>query len=237
MARAVTENFHEMTVEVLTGGDLPRVPIDVLSLSNTAVAKITIPVEYIDQFANLDVVTVAGATGTGMTTANGSHPIGNLNAAAGTFELTGISTATGTAPQTSGVTVTAAAGDPAVWSKICGITQRGINRTHNMQTSEVPDCDDESLPSAVERAVQSSEVTVAGTGVWAAQSHEQMLDWWYAGQPQAIRVGHMKSFSGDTRYETGEAFLTQLNNAVDKGTKVTADINIEFDGLPVRSAA
>jgi len=237
MTRAVTENFHEMVVEVMTAGDPPPVPITVLSLSNANPAVVSVGTGNIGLFTNGDTVLIAGAAGTGMTAANGSHPISAVNTGAGTFALTGIDTSTGAGPQTSGVTVTPAAGDPAVWSKICGLTQRGIERTHNMQTTEVPDCDDESLPAAVERAVQSSEVTSSGTGVWAAQSHEMMMDWWYSAATKYIRVGHIKAATGDTKYEQGPAYLTQLNNAAERGTKVTADISIEFDGLPQRIAA
>lgn len=237
MTRAVTENFHEMTVEVMTAGDPPPVPITVLSLSNANPAVVSVGVSNISLFTNGDSVTIAGAVGTGMTVANGAHTIGAVNAGAGTFQLTGIDTSTGAAPQTSGVTVLPAAGDPAVWTKICGLTQRGVERTHNMQTTEVPDCDDESLPASVERAVQSSEVTASGTGVWAAQSHETMLDWWYSAATKYIRIGHLKAPTGDTKYEQGPAYLTQLNNAAERGTKVTADISIEFDGLPARIAA
>lgn len=127
--------------------------------------------------------------------------------------------------------------DSGTYSKVCGITSRGINRQHNMQTSEVPDCDDESLPAAVERAVQSSEVTISGAGVWAKQSHENMLDWWYSGQTRNIRVHHVLADPGDTEFETGPAYLQSINNQAERGTKVTAEVAIEFDGLPTRTAA
>ena len=113
---------------------------------------------------------------------------------------------------------------PGTWLKICGLTERGVNRTHNMQTSEVPDCDDESLPSALERAVQSSEVTIAANGVWAAESHELMLDWWYSAATKNVRIQHLKAAVGDTEYETGPAYITSLNNVAARGTKVTADL-------------
>ena len=123
------------------------------------------------------------------------------------------------------------------FSKICGLTQRGINRQHNMQTTEVPgDCDDESKPNEVERAVQSSEVTISATGIWASQSHEMMMDWWYSGQTKMIRIKHVKAAVGDTEYETGPAILVNLNNAVEKGQKVSAEIEIQFDGVPERTA-
>lgn len=125
---------------------------------------------------------------------------------------------------------------PGTYAKICGLTSRGINRQHNMNTSEVPqDCDDESLPAAVERSVQSSEVTISGSGVWAAQSHEQMLDWWYSGATKKVRVNHVNAAVGDTEYETGDAYLVSISNQAEKGPKVTAEISIEFDGLPTRT--
>ena len=126
---------------------------------------------------------------------------------------------------------------PGTWLKICGLTERGVNRTHNMQTSEVPDCDDESLPAELERAVQSSEVTIAANGVWAAQSHQLMLDWWYSAATKNVRIQHVKAAVGDTEFETAPAYITSLNNVAARGTKVTADLTIEFDGLPVQTAA
>lgn len=123
-----------------------------------------------------------------------------------------------------------------VYSKLCGLTGNALNRTHNMATTEVPDCDDESLPAAVERAVQSSEVTLSGTGVWASQSHGTMMDWWYSGATKNIRVGHLKANPGDTEYESGPAYLASLNHSRERGQKVTAEIEIQFDGLPTRTA-
>lgn len=124
---------------------------------------------------------------------------------------------------------------PGTFVKICGFTGNAINRSHNMSTTEVPDCDDESLPASVERAVQSTEVTLSGTGVWAAQSHELMMDWFYSGATKNIRVGHLRSEVGDTEYETGPAYLTSLNHSRERGQKVTAEIEIQFDGLPTRT--
>lgn len=124
-----------------------------------------------------------------------------------------------------------------VFVKICGINSRTVNRTSNMSTSEIPDCNDESLPSAVERAVQSQEVIIPATGIWAAQSHGMMMDWWYSGATKNIRVGHLKADPGDTEYETGPAYLVNLNNVAERGTKVSAEFEIQFDGLPIRTDA
>ncbi len=122
------------------------------------------------------------------------------------------------------------------YARVCGLTGRGINRSHNMSTTEVPDCDDESLPAAVERAVQSSEVTISGTGVWSKESHENILDWWYGGATKNVRIQHVNAESGDTEYESGPAYLVSVNNQGDRGSKVTAELDIQFDGVPTRTA-
>lgn len=213
-------------------------PVPALSLSNANPAVVSVGTGNISKFANGDSVTIAGATGD-HTAANGVQIIGSVNSGTGTFVLTGVDLSAATAPQTVGITVTPPAPVivPLVWQRICGLTSRTVNRTSTMQTSEVPDCDDESLPSSVERSVQSSEVTISGTGVWAGQSHEMMYSWWSQGQTKNIRIGTLAAPSGTVMYETGPAYLTQLNNTAAKGTKVTAEINVEFDGMPQISYA
>lgn len=122
--------------------------------------------------------------------------------------------------------------ESGTYTRLCGLTGRGINRQHNMQTTEVPDCDDESLPASVERAVQSSEVTLSGSGAWAAESHGTMLDWWYSGATKSVRIHHANATAGTPEYETGNAYLVSVSNQAERGASVTAEISIEFDGLP-----
>jgi hypothetical protein len=124
-----------------------------------------------------------------------------------------------------------------VYSKWCGLTSRGVNRQHNMTTTPVPECDEEDKPAQIERAVESSEVTISGSGVWASESHGNAMDWWYSGQTKNVRVQHVNAPNGTTEYETGPAYLVQLNNTVERGQKIQAEISIEFDGLPTRTAA
>lgn len=126
--------------------------------------------------------------------------------------------------------------DSGVYSKICGLTSRGIDRKANTSSSEVPDCDDETLPASLEKAIQSYEFTISGSGIWSSESHENMMDWFYDGSLKNIRIHHVKAVTGATEYESGAALLTSLSNQAQRGNKVTADINIEFDGVPTRTA-
>ena len=122
-----------------------------------------------------------------------------------------------------------------VWTKICGLVGVTINRSAQFDTSEVPaDCADESLPLKVERSVRTIDVTVSSDGVWAQQSHKTMSDWFYSGAIKQVRVGHAATLTGDPQYEQGPAFLTSFSNVRQKGAKVTASIEIAFDGTPTR---
>lgn len=127
---------------------------------------------------------------------------------------------------------------PGTFAKICGITGRTVNRSLTVQETEVPgDCDDESVPSVIEIDPQAIQVTVSGTAVWAQQSHEMIMDWFYQKQRKNIRVGHLNSAIGDTEYETGPAYLITVNDSAQKSEgAVTREIEIRFDGAPTRSA-
>lgn len=126
--------------------------------------------------------------------------------------------------------------DGSTWTRICGLIGVTVTRTAQFDTTEVPaDCDDESLPLQTERAIRATDVSISGDGVWAAQSHGTLIDWFYTGATKQVRVGNLNAASGDTEYETGPAFLSTLNNTRTKGQKVTASVAIQFDGTPERT--
>lgn len=124
----------------------------------------------------------------------------------------------------------------STWARICGLIDVEVTRTSNMDTAEVPDCDDESLPLSVERQVRSIEVSVSGTGVWAQSSHQTLMDWYYDSTALDVRIGNLNADTGDTEYETGVAYLANLSHSRTKGQKVSASIEVQFDGTPTRSA-
>lgn len=128
------------------------------------------------------------------------------------------------------------AGSAGTYTAICGITDVTINRTSNVDTSEIPDCDDESLPLSIERQVRSQEVTVSGTGVWARGSAQNVMTWWRSGATLNARLRNTNVETngtvGDIFEESGPAILVSLNNSRTKGQKVTAEIEIQFDGVP-----
>ena len=121
------------------------------------------------------------------------------------------------------------------WTMLCGLVGVSISRSAQFDTTEVPaDCNDESLPLRVERAIRTVEVTVSADGVWERNAHQTILDWFYSGASKQIRLGHLNALVGNTQYESGPAILSSYNNQRTKGQKVTAAIEIQFDGTPTR---
>ena len=119
--------------------------------------------------------------------------------------------------------------------KICGMVDVTITRSANVDTSEIPDCEDESLPMHVERAVRSIEVTASATGTWAQSSQHMLKEWFYSSATKNVRLTDANAAVGDNEIESGPALLTTLTNTRTKGQKVTAEIELQFDGVPART--
>lgn len=129
-------------------------------------------------------------------------------------------------------------GSAGVYEKICGMMGFTFNRSAQVDEVEVPaDCDDESLPYQVQKAVRALNFGVSGEATWASESHEMLLDWFYSGASKNVRIQHVAAEAGDTEYEAGAAFLTELPTERAKGQKLTGRIELVFDGTPTRTPA
>lgn len=126
--------------------------------------------------------------------------------------------------------------DGTTWERVAGLVDVEITRSANIDTAEVPDDADESLPLSLEKEVRSIEVSVSGTGVWAQSSAGKLSDWFYSSATKLVRIGNLAAAVGDTEYEEGPALLASLGSSRTKGQKVTASIEFQFDGTPTRTA-
>ena len=129
-------------------------------------------------------------------------------------------------------------GAPGTFVKVCGMIDANVTRTANIDTAEVPaSCDDEILPLSVEKQVRSIDVSVSGTGVYAAGSDAWLKKWFYSGQPLNVRITNEKALSGEAMVETAPALLANLSNGRQKGQKVSAEVEFQMDGVPVLTNA
>lgn len=119
-----------------------------------------------------------------------------------------------------------------VFTAICGLTSKGLQGSADVVTSEVPDCADEDLPSWQEKDVKSVGMQLSGSGMWAKESHEMLLSWFLAGTKKNVKVQYADAATGDTEYLAAPAVLTQMNNAVEKGGRLSADLTFEFTRKP-----
>lgn len=123
--------------------------------------------------------------------------------------------------------------ESGVYTPICGMIDATITRTANIDSAEVPDCEDESKPLALQKEVRSIEVGASGTGVWAQSSAGKLLNWFYSGQPLNVRLRNTKAAVGEIEVESGPALLASIANTRTKGQRVSAEIELTFsDGIP-----
>lgn len=125
-------------------------------------------------------------------------------------------------------------GDAGTYTRICGLTDFTINRANNTDTSEVPDCADESLPYYIKRSVRSQDFTISGTGKWSRSSHLNMYNWFKAGTTLNVRITNAvvtaDGSTGDPESETIPMILAALSTSRTKGEVVTSEISLEKNG-------
>lgn len=128
------------------------------------------------------------------------------------------------------LTVEVETATPGTYALICGMVDYQVSRKANLDSTEIPDCADESLPMYTAKSVRSLDYMVSGTGVWAVTSHEMMLQWIRTGASKNVRIGYSIAATGDVKYEIGAGILSQLDHARTKGQLVSASIQIDFSG-------
>jgi hypothetical protein len=121
---------------------------------------------------------------------------------------------------------------PGTYAKICGMKDFTIKGTQQVDSDEIPDCADESLPYAMTKDVRAVEVTISGTMTWAQSSHDVILKWNRLGETKNVRVTYGNASVGDVYTETGPALLTSLTTQRSKGKSVSSEVEIQFKGVP-----
>ena len=122
------------------------------------------------------------------------------------------------------------------WARMAGITDVTVTRTSNLDSTEVPDKDDETLPHAIAKRVRSLDMSASGEGIWAQSANGLMLDWFHSGARNRARLRNTKAATGETETEEGEAILASIENSRTKGKLVTASIELQFSGRIARTA-
>jgi hypothetical protein len=228
MATPIVAKFGKMLIELGEPSGTNPAAVTVTSLSNANPAVVTVGAPDIAKFQNGMTVVIAGATGTGMTVANGSHTISSVGTPANTFTLTGVNTSTGSAPQTTGVT----ADPPAAmtYSAPCGFTSKGCTISKNLQEINLPDCQDPDAPIWVGRTVQSQSCTITGDGVASGADVPTWDDAAMTTESVQMRVTIDFGSGAGKKVIEGKFHVDSEAFAADSGGYVTLAINAQSDG-------
>ena len=222
-----TAKFGKMRIMLGEPGGVDPAAVAVTSLSNANPAVCTVGAADIAKFQDGMIVVIAGATGTGMTVANGAHAISSVGTPANSFTLTGVDTSAGAAPQTTGVT----ADPPAAITYFapCGFTSKNCTISKNLAEVNIPDCENPDAPIWVGRDVQNQSCVISGDGVAAA---ELVPDWDAAAMTtESVPMKVEIEFTGvGTKTIMGNFHMDSEAFAADAGGRVTLAINAQSDG-------
>jgi len=122
---------------------------------------------------------------------------------------------------------------PEAFSLICGITQKGISFDSDTTDTPVPSCENEDAVPYKEPDVSAQQVSLSGSGVWAAQSHGILYEWWRSGAKRNIKVNYNKVLTGDLKTLSGPAILKSFQHTANRGEKLQlGNLAIVFAELP-----
>lgn len=126
---------------------------------------------------------------------------------------------------------------PEVFALFCAVTENGIQFSSETSTTQVPDCTDKSLPCFDHVTVKSQSIKIDCSGVWSAEDHGILQDWWWSGQPRNCKVRYENATSGDTKDISGPFLLTDLNDQASHGDTIKSSFNLVAASRPTLTAA
>lgn len=124
---------------------------------------------------------------------------------------------------------------PQVFSAPCGLTQRGLTLSKNLNEVTIPDCDDPDKVDWVGRDAASLSMSISGEGVLASES---IVSWLDAGESiDSVDVKVEIEFPATTYTYTGKMQVESVEIGANNGERATISISLQSDGEMVRTSA
>lgn len=117
-------------------------------------------------------------------------------------------------------------GSPEAFAARCGLMTKSADITASTASSDVPDCDDESLPATTITNVKSVGETLSGNGIFEKPDYSFWRGWAKSGAAKNIKVIIRGASADGAGYWIGSYVLTSFKNAVNKGEQMTADMTL-----------
>jgi hypothetical protein len=119
---------------------------------------------------------------------------------------------------------------PGTFVKICGLNERSLSYTKELNSVVTPDCDNDDAPASTEYDVASDGWTVSGNGVLTAEGYPIAEAFRAAGVAWNIR--YEEDFPAPLGLKTysGKAFLQSLEVNASRGTRGTMTFTLQGSG-------
>lgn len=118
------------------------------------------------------------------------------------------------------------------FAPICGVTSKGVSYSTETVETDIPDCADEDLPSFKNVGVKSIGCSMQCSGVWTAESHETLLQWWKSSTPKNVKIQYASATTGDVEYLAAPAVLANLEHNAEKGDYLKGSFSLMFTEMP-----
>lgn len=125
-------------------------------------------------------------------------------------------------------------GSPAVYTAPCGMTQRSITLSKNLNEVTIPDCSDPDKVDWIGRDAASLSMAISGEGVLASESIDAWLE--AADSIDSIDVKVDVVFPAKTYTWTGKMHIESLEIGANNGERATITISMQSDGEMVRTS-
>lgn len=120
---------------------------------------------------------------------------------------------------------------PEVFTPMCTLnSSRGLTSTAETTDRNIPDCDDDMLPSNTLRYPTAIGHEISGSGVLEAADAKEFFDWLASGEPRNVRVE--LGSTGGTRW-AGQFVLTNFSITAETKDVVNAEITLASHGAVV----
>lgn len=125
-------------------------------------------------------------------------------------------------------------GSPATFGAPCGLTQRSITLSKNLNEVTIPDCLDPDKVDWVGRDAASLSMSVSGEGVLASESIDAWLE--AADSIDSVDAKVEIAFPAKTYTWTGKLHVESLEIGANNGERATISISMQSDGEMVRTS-
>lgn len=119
---------------------------------------------------------------------------------------------------------------PEVFTSPCGLTQKSLKLSKDINGDVVPDCDDPDAPGWEEQTVKSRSWSYSGGGLLAKEAFKTWREAYESNNSVSIRITVPGSGATGGGHWDGKAQLTSLDISANQGEKFQISIEMVGDG-------